>query len=93
MSKNYSKKLGGQRDIKFTIQVLITIFNPHPDDADTSNNASIVARLTQGGFLVMITGDCEQPGWDSIVRYFSKERKSDVLVAQHHAPNSIIAVR
>ncbi|KAF0247816.1 MAG: hypothetical protein FD167_2786 [bacterium] len=62
----------------------ITVFSPHPEDADTSNNTSIVAKLECGGFSVLITGDCEQSRWSSIVRYFGKELSSDVLVAPHH---------
>lgn len=62
----------------------LTVFSPHPEDADTSNNASIVTKLECNGFSVLITGDCEQSRWLSIVRYFGKELSSDILVAPHH---------
>ncbi len=62
----------------------IEVFGPHPDDTDCSNNCSIVAKLSHGGFSVLITGDCEQARWDSIVRYFAERLGADVLVAPHH---------
>lgn len=62
----------------------ITLFSPHPADVNSSNNASIVAKLESGGFSVLVTGDCEVDRWESIVRYFKHELAADVLVAPHH---------
>lgn len=80
------------KERNFTIgDTSITIFSPHPNDADTSNNSSIVAKLKCKDFSVLITGDCEQTRWESIVKYFWKELSADILVAPHHgSKNGII---
>ncbi len=63
------------------------LFSPHMDDMDSSNNSSIVLKLTgldSAGFSYLITGDTETERWDSISRYFGKYLSSPVMAAAHH---------
>jgi beta-lactamase superfamily II metal-dependent hydrolase len=63
------------------------LFSPHIEDMDSSNNCSIVLKLTgrgPRGFSYLITGDTENPRWDTISRLFGSALKSHVLAAPHH---------
>lgn len=65
----------------------LELFSPHMDDMDSSNNSSIVLKLTgldQTGFSYLITGDTETERWDGINRYFGKYLSSPVMAASHH---------
>jgi beta-lactamase superfamily II metal-dependent hydrolase len=77
-----SRSLTGLSD-KFDFE----LFSPHIEDMDSSNNCSIVLKLTgrgSGGFSYLITGDTENPRWDTISRLFGSALKSHVLAAPHH---------
>ncbi len=63
------------------------LFSPHIEDMDSSNNCSIVLKLTGRGlrgFSYLITGDTEYARWDTINRLFGSALKSHVLAAPHH---------
>jgi beta-lactamase superfamily II metal-dependent hydrolase len=63
------------------------VFSPHIEDMDCSNNCSIVLKLTgrgARGFSYLITGDTENPRWETINRLFGSALKSHVLAAPHH---------
>lgn len=63
------------------------LFSPHAEDMDSSNNCSIVLKLTglgPGGFSYLITGDTENARWETIARLFGSALKSHVLAAPHH---------
>lgn len=63
------------------------LFSPHIEDMDSSNNCSIVLKLTgigDDGFSYLITGDTENGRWDTITRLFVGALESDVLSAPHH---------
>jgi beta-lactamase superfamily II metal-dependent hydrolase len=63
------------------------VFSPHTADMDSSNNCSIVVKLTgkgAGGFSYLITGDTENERWDAISKFFGSSLKSHVLAAPHH---------
>jgi len=63
------------------------LFSPHMDDMDSSNNSSIVMKLSGigvDGFRYLITGDTETERWESINKYFAKYLASDVMAASHH---------
>jgi beta-lactamase superfamily II metal-dependent hydrolase len=63
------------------------LFSPHIEDMDWSNNCSIVLKLTgrgHRGFSYLITGDTENPRWESINKLFRTAIKSHVLAAPHH---------
>jgi beta-lactamase superfamily II metal-dependent hydrolase len=63
------------------------LFSPHMEDMDSSNNSSIVLKLSgldQTGFSYLITGDTETERWDSINRFFGKSLSSPVMAAPHH---------
>jgi beta-lactamase superfamily II metal-dependent hydrolase len=63
------------------------LFSPHIEDMDSSNNCSIVLKLTgrgARGFSYLITGDTENPRWETINRLFGSALKSHVLAAPHH---------
>lgn len=67
------------------------VFSPHADDLNSSNNGSIVVRITKrdgsyGSFLV--TGDTEVGRWGKIHRIFSKSLGSTVLQAAHHGSDN-----
>jgi beta-lactamase superfamily II metal-dependent hydrolase len=77
-----SRRLTGLSD-KFDFE----LFSPHTEDMDTSNNCSIVLKLTgrgSGGFSYLITGDTENPRWETINRLFGSALKSHVMAAPHH---------
>jgi len=63
------------------------LFSPHIEDMDSSNNCSIVLKVTglgAGGFSYLITGDTEVERWQTIARLFGRALKSHVLAAAHH---------
>jgi beta-lactamase superfamily II metal-dependent hydrolase len=65
----------------------LELLSPHMDDMDSSNNSSIVLKLTgldQNGFSYLITGDTETERWDGINRHFGKYLSSPVMAASHH---------
>mgnify|MGYP000860386217 CR=1 FL=1 len=69
----------------------LEMFSPHKDDLDSSNNGSIVARVTKrdnsyGSFL--ITGDTELGRWEMIHRLFSRSLNSTILQAAHHGSDN-----
>lgn len=63
------------------------LFSPHIADMGSSNNSSIVLKVTgvgSAGFSYLITGDTEAERWQSIARFFGDALKSHVLAAAHH---------
>ena len=67
------------------------LFSPHVEDMDSSNNCSLVLKLTglvAGGFSYLVTGDTETERWDTINRLFGTALKSDVMAAPHHGSKS-----
>lgn len=63
------------------------LFSPHADDMTSSNNSSLVVRITgigPGGFSYLVTGDTENDRWATINRTFGKRLSSHVLAAPHH---------
>jgi beta-lactamase superfamily II metal-dependent hydrolase len=77
------------------------LFSPHIEDMDSSNNCSIVLKLTgrgNGGFSYLITGDTENARWETINRLFGSALKSHVLAAPHHGsknathPASLVSI-
>jgi beta-lactamase superfamily II metal-dependent hydrolase len=63
------------------------LFSPHVDDMTSSNNSSIVLKITgigAGGFSYLITGDTETDRWKVISDLFGSSLKSHVLAAAHH---------
>jgi beta-lactamase superfamily II metal-dependent hydrolase len=77
-----NRKLSGLSD-NFDFE----LFSPHVEDMDSSNNCSIVLKLTgrgPRGFSYLITGDTENPRWEKINQLFGSALKSHVLAAPHH---------
>jgi beta-lactamase superfamily II metal-dependent hydrolase len=63
------------------------LFSPHIADMGSSNNSSIVLKVTgtgSAGFSYLVTGDTESERWQSIDRFFGDALKSHVLAAAHH---------
>lgn len=62
------------------------VFSPHKEDMDSSNNCSIVCKITEksSGGTYLVTGDTENSRWESITKIFGASIKSDVLDAPHH---------
>jgi beta-lactamase superfamily II metal-dependent hydrolase len=76
------------RDLKgLGSQFTVELFSPHLEDMDSSNNCSIVAKITgldATGFRYLVTGDTETDRWDTICRLFGKHLGADVMAAAHH---------
>ena len=65
----------------------IELFSPHIEDMDSSNNCSIVAKITGNdstGFRYLVTGDTETDRWEVISRLFGTQLGVDVMAAAHH---------
>ena len=65
----------------------IELFSPHLEDMDSSNNCSIVAKITgrdSTGFRYLATGDTEIDRWEAISRLFGDQLAADVMAAPHH---------
>jgi competence protein ComEC len=67
------------------------LFSPHVEDMNSSNNCSIVLKLTgtgPRGFSYLITGDTERERWCSIEEFFRGSLKSHVMAASHHGSSN-----
>jgi len=62
----------------------LKVLSPHPDDSTSSNNASVVVKLTAGEVGILVPGDCEDDRWVNIKRFFLRWLPSNILVAPHH---------
>jgi competence protein ComEC len=62
----------------------IEVYSPHDDDCTTSNNSSIVVRVTAGEVAAIFPGDCEIARWDNILRYFGEQLSANLLLVPHH---------
>lgn len=65
----------------------VELFSPHLEDMDSSNNCSIVAKITgtdSTGFRYLVTGDTEIDRWETINRLFGAQLAADVMAAPHH---------
>jgi beta-lactamase superfamily II metal-dependent hydrolase len=72
------------------------LFSPHMDDMDSSNNSSIVLKVTgldATGFRYLITGDTETERWERINYFFGKYLLCDVLAAPHHGSRNGVNAR
>ncbi|HPL68290.1 MAG TPA: hypothetical protein PLG94_17275 [Smithellaceae bacterium] len=69
------------------------VFSPHADDMNSSNNCSLVCKVTEQttGGTYLITGDTENDRWESIAYYFKDELSSDILAASHHGSKNGIS--
>ncbi len=70
------------------------IFSPHADDMTSSNNCSLVVKVTEKATRrsYLVTGDTENDRWASITHYFGASLAADVLAAPHHgSKNGITA--
>lgn len=76
------------RDLRdLSSQMTFELFSPHMEDMDSSNNSSIVVKVSgigPAGFRYLITGDTETERWDRINFFFKQSLLSDVLAAAHH---------
>jgi beta-lactamase superfamily II metal-dependent hydrolase len=71
-------------------------FSPHIEDMDSSNNSSLVVKVTgldATGFSYLITGDTETDRWDTINRLYGTAIASDVMAAPHHGASSGVNAR
>lgn len=65
-------------------------FSPHSEDANSSNNSSIVCKITHepSRATYLVTGDTEKDRLNVITSIFGTSLKADVLDAPHHGANS-----
>ncbi len=84
--KRYSILLGENNTPPSSKDFSFELFSPHTEDMDSSNNCSLVCKITEKntGATYLITGDTENERWNSIVRIFKNRIKADVLDAPHH---------
>ncbi len=71
------------------------LFSPHVHDMNSSNNSSIVLKLTGvglGGFSYLITGDTERERWERINEFFGTALKAHVMAAPHHGSKNAVHV-
>jgi beta-lactamase superfamily II metal-dependent hydrolase len=64
------------------------LFSPHIEDMTSSNNSSIVLKLTgvgPGGFSYLITGDTESERWGDAL-------KAHVMAAAHHGSKGAVHI-
>jgi beta-lactamase superfamily II metal-dependent hydrolase len=65
----------------------LELFSPHIEDMDSSNNCSIVAKITgtgSRGFRYLATGDTETNRWETISKLVGTHLAADVMAAAHH---------
>ena len=80
-------RLDGREIVGLGRNFSVELFSPHLEDMDSSNNCSIVAKITgtgPTGFRYLVTGDTETERWDTIHRLFSRHIGADVMAAAHH---------
>jgi beta-lactamase superfamily II metal-dependent hydrolase len=71
------------------------LFSPHIEDMTSSNNSSIVLKLTgvgPGGFSYLITGDTESERWGRIDGFFGDALKAHVMAAAHHGSKGAVHI-
>jgi beta-lactamase superfamily II metal-dependent hydrolase len=77
-------------------QFRFELFSPHMGDMDSSNNSSIVIKISgldTNGFSYLVTGDTEKDRWDTINGYFGNALTADVLAAPHHGARTGVNVK
>jgi beta-lactamase superfamily II metal-dependent hydrolase len=80
-------KLSSRRLSGLSTNFEFELFSPHVEDMNSSNNCSIVLKVSGvglTGFSYLITGDTETERWRSIDRFFGSALKAHVLAAAHH---------
>jgi competence protein ComEC len=78
---------------KLSTDFTFEVFSPHKEDMDSSNNASLVCKITEKSTnaTYLVTGDTENARWKRIAAIFGNSIKSDVLDAPHHGSKNGIA--
>ena len=67
----------------------LKVLSPHPDDSDTSNNASLVVKIIADEVSFLCPGDCESEArWKNIIKYFKSWLPSNILLAAHHGSSN-----
>lgn len=78
---------------KLSTEFQIEAFSPHAEDMNSSNNCSLVCKITERstGRSYLVTGDTENDRWASICRIFGTAIAADVLDAPHHGSRNGIS--
>lgn len=71
---------------KLSQEFTFEIFSPHSGDMTSSNNCSLVCKVTEKSTnaTYLITGDTENARWDNILKFFGNELSCLLLAAPHH---------
>ena len=75
---------------KISSEFIFEVFSPHKDDMTSSNNSSIVCKITEraSGAKYLVTGDTEVERWKKIVQEFKGALTADALQAPHHGSSN-----
>jgi beta-lactamase superfamily II metal-dependent hydrolase len=88
-------QLSSRKLPELSINFEFELFSPHIEDMSSSNNSSIVLKLTGlgwGGFSYLITGDTESTRWCRIDEFFGESLKAHVMAAAHHGSKNGVHV-
>ena len=72
---------------KKLVEFEVEVFSPHAEDANNSNNGSIVAKIIgrgHEGWSYLVTGDTENDRWETINRIFGKRLSCNSVSIPHH---------
>ena len=69
---------------KLCTRMSFETFSPHPEDMESSNDSSLVVKISHPSLTYLVTGDAELTRWETIARLFGSSLKSDVMAAPHH---------
>ena len=66
-------------------------YNDYPDQADDTNNLSVLSIIKMNGLKIVVSGDLEKKGWDTLLQRSDVReqlRWTNIFVASHHGRES-----
>lgn len=72
--------------VKWTSNFKIEFFGPMSKAMDTSNNSSLVCKITEisTGTSYLVTGDTENGAWPALIAAHGSQLQANVVAAPHH---------
>lgn len=77
--------------IPFPRVTWISYYNLYDDNIQDTNNLSVVTVLTCNGVKIIIPGDMEKKGWESLLedtKFINDIKDSGIFIASHHGRES-----